>query len=426
MDTSPEPPVKADDAPTGTTEPTASHIPGRVRSHATFVLALIAVVVFLQWAQAVLIPITLSVLLSYALTPIVNWLQKKAKLPKAVGAAATLAVILGAVGWGLNSLQPEALDVLDIVPRAAQKFSIAIRGNPREPAGAVEKMKKAASEIEKAANTATITTTTTTTTTTSSVATSPRPAPDTSMFKVRDYLLMGTASFIAGMGQLVVVIALVYFLLVAGDSFRRTLIRISGDSMTKKKITVQILDEIDLQVQRYLLVQILSSALLAPLAWMAFARIGLDNALFWACVGGVLHLIPYAGPTAFVVITALVAYVQFDTLEPVMMIVGATLVLVGVIGLLLVPWLTQRMGRINAVIVFVALLFWGWLWGVWGLLLGVPIVMAIKAVCERVEDLRPIGEFLGYEQKKSVATTQEGVDVSSAQNKRRRQSRVVK
>jgi hypothetical protein len=63
---------------------------------------------------------------------------------------------------------------------------------------------------------------------------------------------------------------------------------------------------------------------------------------------------------------------------------------------------------------------------VWGLLLGVPIVMAIKAVCERVEDLRPIGEFLGYEQKKSVATTQEGVDVSSAQNKRRRQSRVVK
>jgi predicted PurR-regulated permease PerM len=196
--------------------------------------------------------------------------------------------------------------------------------------------------------------------------------------------------------------------------------------MTKKKITVQILDEIDLQVQRYLLVQILSSALLAPLAWMAFARIGLDNALFWACVGGVLHLIPYAGPTAFVVITALVAYVQFDTLEPVMMIVGATLVLVGVIGLLLVPWLTQRMGRINAVIVFVALLFWGWLWGVWGLLLGVPIVMAIKAVCERVEDLRPIGEFLGYEQKKSVATTQEGVDVSSAQNKRRRQSRVVK
>jgi predicted PurR-regulated permease PerM len=232
---------------------------------------------------------------------------------------------------------------------------------------------------------------------------------------VRDYVLMGTASFIVGMGQLVVVIALVYFLLVAGDSFRRTLIRISGDSLTKKKITVQILDQIDLQIQRYLLVQLVSSALLALLAWVAFAWIGLNNAVFWACLGGVLHLIPYAGPTALVVATALVAYVQFDTLQPVAIIVGITLALVGVIGFLLVPWLTQRVGRINTVIVFVALLFWGWLWGVWGLLLGVPIVMAIKAVCERVEDLRPISEFLGYEDSKSTPEPAEKIEAPSAE-----------
>ena len=186
------------------------------------------------------------------------------------------------------------------------------------------------------------------------------------------------------------------------------------------------LTSVGLTLTAYLLVQIVSSALLGLFAWVAFAWIGLNNALFWACFGGVLHLIPYAGPTALVVITALVAYVQFDTLEPVAMIVGITLALVGVIGLLLVPWLTQRMSRINAVIVFVALLFWGWLWGVWGLLLGVPIVMAIKAVCERVEDLRPISEFLGYEENKPMSTTQEDVEVSSTQSKRRRQSRVVK
>ena len=378
-----------------------------VRSNAIVVIAIIAVVVFLHWAQAVIIPITFSVFMSYALTPIVNWLQRHARLPKAVGAAATLLLILGALGWGLNALQAEALDVLDIVPRAATKFSAALRGNPREPAGAVEKMKKAATEIEKAANTATATTTPTTPTTgTASPATRPVPAapvaPDAPTFKVRDYVLMGTASLLAGLGQLVAIVALVYFLLVAGDSFRRTLIRISGDSLTKKKITVQILDEIDMQIQRYLLVQVLTSALLALLAWAAFAWIGLHDALFWACLGGILHLIPYAGPTALILITALVAYVQFDTIQPVAVVIGVILTLVGVIGLLLVPWLTQRVGKINAVIVFVALLFWGWLWGVWGLLLGVPIVMAIKAVCERVEDLRPISEFLGYEEKKAA------------------------
>jgi predicted PurR-regulated permease PerM len=409
MASTPQSPVQRD-APPAIPAPTVSNVSVMVRSNAIVVLTLIAVVVFLHWAQAVIIPITFAIFLSYALTPIVNWLRKRAKLPKVVGAAATLALILAALVWGLSSLQPEALDVLDIVPRATQKFSLAIRGNPREPPGAVEKMKKAATEIENVANSATAsntagatTTTTATTTRAANPTPPPRPAADTPPFKVRDYVLMGTASLIAGIGQLIVVIALVYFLLVAGDSFRRTLIRISGDSLTKKKITVQILDEIDLQIQRYLLVQVLSSALLALVTWIAFAWVGLNNALFWACFGGVLHLIPYAGPTALVVITALVAYVQFDTLEPVAMILGVTLALVGVIGLLLVPWLTQRMGRISAVIVFVALLFWGWLWGVWGLLLGVPIVMAIKAVCERVEDLRPISEFLGYEERKPAA-----------------------
>jgi predicted PurR-regulated permease PerM len=394
----PDPPVSANDAASDIPAPTVSGMRVMIRSNAIVVIAVIAVVVFLHWAQAVLIPIVLSVFLSYALTPIVNWLRRRAKLPKAVGAAATLAIILGGIGWGLNSLQPEALDILDIVPRATQKFSLAFRGNPRDPANAVEKMKKAATEIEKAANSAAATPPPV-----GSAALQPRPVPDAPPFKVRDYVLMGTASLLAGLGQLVVVVALVFFLLVAGDTFRRTLIRISGDSLTEKKITVQILDEIDLQIQRYLLVQIVSSALLALVTWVAFAWIGLHNALLWACVGGVLHLIPYAGPTALVVVTALVAYVQFDTLQPVAMVIGVTLTLVGAIGLLLVPWLTQRIGKINAVIVFVALLFWGWLWGVWGLLLGVPIVMAIKAVCERVEDLRPISEFLGQEEKKQAS-----------------------
>jgi predicted PurR-regulated permease PerM len=76
-----------------------------------------------------------------------------------------------------------------------------------------------------------------------------------------------------------------------------------------------------------------------------------------------------------------------------------------------VRWLAQRIGGTNAVIVFVALLFWGWLWGIWGLLLGVSMVMAIKAICERVEDLRPISEFLGYEERRSVRTPSEAVDV---------------
>ena len=124
---------------------------------------------------------------------------------------------------------------------------------------------------------------------------------------------------------------------------------------------------------------------------------GLEDAVVWGCVGGLLHLVPYVGPTAFVAVTALVAFVQFDSVRQVVIVVASVLCSIGVVGLLLVPWLTQKIGKIKAVVVFVALLVWGWLWGIWGLLLGVPIVMAINAVCERVDELQPISEFLTYQ-----------------------------
>ncbi len=376
--------------------PSVLHTSINVRSTSLAVLALIAVIGLLLLARAVFIPITIAVLASYALTPVVDWLKKRARLPNAVGAGLTLALILIGLGFGLESLQPEAIRILDIVPRATEKFSAALRRSALEPPGAVAKVQKAASEIEKAAHAA-ATTSNTPVTPATTVVRAPAEAP---AFNVWDYVVMGTASAVAGIGQLVVVVALVYFLLIAGDSFRRTLMRISGDTLSKKKITLQILEEINSQIQRYLLVQLATSALLGIVTWLVFAWLGLDNALFWGCVGGVLHLIPYAGPTVFVLLVGLVAYVQFDSLQPVILVIGSILAIVGMIGLLLVPWLTQRVGRLNAVTVFVSLLVWGWLWGIWGLLLGVPIVMAINAVCERIEDLQPISEFLGYAPKK--------------------------
>ena len=394
-----QPPTLTDIVASSSADESPPRLPGpvlqtsiNVRSTSLAVLALLAVVGFFFVARAVLIPITIAVLASYALTPVVDWLKRTVRLPKALGAALTLALILAGLGVGIESLQSQAIQILDIVPRATEKFSTAIRRTALGPPGAVEKIRKAASEIEKAATAAATTPSSARAPVTSGVRT-----PESSAgINIWDYVLMGTASALAGIGQLVVVIALVYFLLIAGDSFRRTLMRISGDTVSKKKITLQILDEIDSQIQRYLLVQLATSGLLGVVAWLVFVSIGLENAPFWGLLGGVLHLIPYAGPTAFVLLVGLVAYAQFESLQPVVLVVGSMLAVVGIIGLLLVPWLTQRVGRLNAVTVFVSLLVWGWLWGIWGLLLGVPIVMAINAVCERIEDLQPISEFLGY------------------------------
>src|SRR5579862_1965322 len=297
--------------------PPVIHAPINVRSTSLAILAICAVIGLLYVARAVFIPITIALLASYALTPVVDWLKRNARLPKVLGAALTLGALLVALGYGLQALQPEAIQILDILPRAAAKFSMAMRRNVLEPPGAVEKMQKAASEIEKAAQSAA----------SNAAVTSATKSTGTNLsapsFNLWEYVVMGTANAVAGIGQLVVVIALVYFLLIAGDSFRRTLMRISGDTLSKKKITLQILEEINAQIQRYLLVQIATSALLGLVSWLVFAWLGLENALFWGCVGGVLHLIPYAGPTAFIGIVGLLAYAQFDTAQPVVVIIGS-------------------------------------------------------------------------------------------------------
>ncbi|MDZ4738954.1 MAG: AI-2E family transporter, partial [Alphaproteobacteria bacterium] len=141
-------------------EPPSEHPPTvlqttiNIRSTSLAVLALIAVIGLLYWARGVFIPIAIAVLASYTLTPVVDFLKERARLPKAIGAALTLIAILIGAGFGLESLQPQAIQILDIVPRATEKFSQALRRNALKPPGAVEKIQKAASEIEKAAHAA--------------------------------------------------------------------------------------------------------------------------------------------------------------------------------------------------------------------------------------------------------------------------------
>src|SRR4029079_9575054 len=116
--------------------------------------------------------------------------------------------------------------------------------------------------------------------------------PGTPPFRVRDYILGGTVGLLSGAAQFVVVVALVYFLLLAGDTFRRTLLNTINEPLSMKKETLEMLDEIDNQIQRFLIVHIATSTLLGGVAWIVFVSVGFDNALAWGCVGGVLHLIP--------------------------------------------------------------------------------------------------------------------------------------
>jgi len=214
-------------------------------------------------------------------------------------------------------------------------------------------------------------------------------------FDVQDYFLSGTMGFIAFIGQATVVFFLTFFLLASGNTFRRKLVRIAGSSFTDKKLTVKALDEIADQIQRYLLVQVFASLLVAIATGLAFLWIGVQHAAAWGLLAGVLNFVPYLGSIVFTGASAAAGLMQFGTLESALLIGGVSLGIHTVSGYVLTPWLTSRTSRMSAVVVFVGVLAWGWLWGLPGLLLGVPILMVVKAVCDRVDDLKPVGELLG-------------------------------
>ena len=211
---------------------------------------------------------------------------------------------------------------------------------------------------------------------------------------VREYLLTNAIGAASVIGLSVIVLFLAYFLLASGDAFRRKWVQLSGPTLSRKKITVQVLDEISAQIQRYLGVQVLTSAIVGVVSGLAFWAIGLENAAVWGVVAGVLNLVPYIGAIVTTAGTTLVAFLQFGTVGMALAVGAISLVVNSLEGYWLTPWLSSRASRMNAVVVFGGLLFWGWLWGGWGLVLGLPIMMVIKAICDHVEDFKPIGEFM--------------------------------
>ncbi|ART58491.1 AI-2E family transporter [Acidovorax carolinensis] len=359
--------------------------PVDVRNLSLALLALFASVALLHWASAVFIPIMLSLLLTTALRPVVDVLQRW-HVPRWLGSGVLLIALLTGVASAAWSLSDGAVELVNSMPVAAKK----VRDSLRQRSGgdsALDTMQKAATQIEQAAAE-----TSSATPTRRGVQ---RVVIERPSFNIRDYLWSGTMGLMSALGQLTVVVFLTFFSLASGNLFRRKLVRIAGTSLERKKITMQVLNEITAQIQSYLLVQVFTSVLVGIATGLAFWALGLENAAVWAVLAGVLNLAPYIGSVLVTGASALVAFLQFGSVDMALAIGGASLLIHTIVGQLITPWLTSRASSMSPVAVFVSVLAWGWLWGLWGLLLGIPVMMAVKAVCDRVEDLKAVGELLG-------------------------------
>ena len=379
-----EPPAAALEA----TEPARALLPMPVdvRSVSLALLATLASVFALRWAGAVVIPVMVGLLFSYALSPLVDWLQLR-HIPRALSAALLILGILSGVGVAAYSLSEDASKLVELLPAAAEKLRDSVRAVPGKPDSALATVQKAANQLEQAAE--------------ETNRTAPvgrgvqRVQIEKPKFDVKDHLWSGTLGLLGVLGQLGIMALIAFFLMASGDSFRRKMVKLAGPTLSRKKVTLQALNQIHDQIQRYMLVQLFTSVLVGLATWLCFMALGLEHAAVWGVAAGVLDLVPYVGSVMIASGSALLSFLQFGTMEMALLVSGSSLLIHSIEAFLLTPWLTSRANKMSPVAIFIGVLAWGWLWGIWGLLLGVPILVIIKAICDRVDDLKPVGEFLG-------------------------------
>jgi predicted PurR-regulated permease PerM len=187
---------------------------------------------------------------------------------------------------------------------------------------------------------------------------------------------------------------LVFFLLLSGAHFRDRLLEIAAADSERYRTVARIMDDITTQVQRFLLVRLVTSVVVAVLTWAVLAWMGVQNAAAWGVLAGVFNSIPYFGPLIVSGGLFVIGILQGGGLSQAIKMAVAALVITALEGWLITPPLMGKAERMSALAVFLGLLLWTWLWGAWGTLLAVPMLAVVQSVAAHVPALKPLGRLL--------------------------------
>ena len=362
-------------------------VPGlKVRGLSLSVLVAAAALLVLREAAPVVVPVLISVLLAYTLAAPVNALTAW-RVPRAAAAAIVygLIVVVALIAW--REARDRINDFLDDLPNTIAAVKESFDGDKDSDARAnpVDRLREAARAIERMR-----------------AATAPAPAAGVARvtivrrsFDVRDYLTTVTHGVLGTTAELLVIATLTFIMLTTGDLYKRKLVDLAGPARSDRRPVLELIRQIDRRIERYLMVRLLISVIVATATGVSLYWLGMIHALAWGLIAGALNVLPFIGPTAAVVMIATAAFLQFKTVAMAAAAGGAALVVAAVEGNIITPLLMSRAGELNTVAVFVSVLVWGWVWDVWGLLLAVPIMVGVKAAADHIESLKPVGELLG-------------------------------
>jgi predicted PurR-regulated permease PerM len=342
-----------------------------------FVLLLLYSVYF---AREFLIPITLAFLLNWLLAPIVRYLAH-VRVPQCLGAAIVLLALVGLVGYGAYRLVTPAAAWIQKAPGSLRIVQKKIEDIMRPVEAARETTKK----IEK--------------------MTDWNDDKSTATVEIKkpglgELVFSGTQNFLFWGG---VTIVLLYFLLASGDLFLLKFVRVLP-TLEDKKRAVEIVRQIESDVTIYLSTVTLVNCGLGACIGIAMYFLGMPNPVLWGVMVAFLNYIPYLGALAGIIILTVIAILTFDDFTRIALVPSIYFALNFIEAYFVTPMVLGRRLALNPVMIFVWLIFWGWVWGVIGAILAVPILAIVKIVADHFKSLAPLGEFLGTEEVKTVAS----------------------
>lgn len=328
----------------------------------------------LYFARSLFLPIVLAILLNFLLAPLVRGL-KRLRIPEGIGAGIVILGFLGAVSLGMYRLSGPASGWIERAPDGLQRVERRIR-QVRQP---VEDVRRAAERVERQVE---------------QIARGDSRRPQEVELRRDTFtgvVLSRTGSFLGGA---VVMIVLLYFLLASGDLFLRKLVRVLP-RLEDKKRAIEIARQTQRHISAYLSTVTLINIGLGIAVGLAMWAIGMPNPVLWGVLAGFLNYIPYLGPMVTASILAVVSLLTFDHLGRALVVPLLYLGINATEGYLVTPMMLGRRLTLNPVVIFLGIILWGWIWGVAGALLAVPILATFKIFCDHIEPLAPIGEFLG-------------------------------
>jgi len=344
---------------------------------ATQIIAVILCLVAFRSARDVLAPLLLGVLAAVALAPLVRGLARL--IPRWIAAAVVVIAIAGAFGVTAWALSDEVAAFSRRLPSLVREVRTAIQSaSPRQ--SLIRQLQQAVTELEQTASPVKTTDAT--------------PVTVVETVDVQRQMMNGARSAGSYLSTAILLLFLIYFLLAQGEMFKQKLVKLSGERLSQKKVTVQMIDEITAQIGRFVFYQFWSGVLVGVATWLLFMWLGVRYAGLWGVAAGVLNCIPYFGPTIIMGASALAALLQFKSASMVALVAASSVAVTSLEGFLLAPIALGRAASVNSVAIFVAVMFGGWMWGPIGLILAVPVLMIIKTVADHIESLKSLSELL--------------------------------